>query len=285
MPRAGPKKVDRYSLEFKLTAVRLSEQPGIQVKAVAAALDIHPFMLSRWRKQVRDGELRGRGRDVRVPPPSEIRRLQELERAHVLLQEEHELLKSHPVLFRSKQEIFAFIASQTDRFSVTRLCDLYGVTRAGYYAWKRRAESAHAEQDRKLTEHITSLFHMHHGRYGSRRIHRELRQEGCRVSRRRVERLIAPRDCAHGSLESIAPIRRCTASMANIQTASKGKSCAAKRDLGGRCHVSARRPPVALSRSGARSMLTSDSRMAPGTPSQLPFDMQRAGCCRTPPTP
>jgi transposase len=62
--------VDRYSLEFKLTAVRLSEQPDIQVKAVAAALDIHPFMLSRWRKQVRDGELRGRGRDVRVPPPS-----------------------------------------------------------------------------------------------------------------------------------------------------------------------------------------------------------------------
>jgi transposase len=87
MPRAGPKKVDRYSLEFKLTAVRLSEQPGIQVKAVAAALDIHPFMLSRWRKQVRDGELRGRGRDLRVPPPSEIRRLQDLERAHALLQE------------------------------------------------------------------------------------------------------------------------------------------------------------------------------------------------------
>jgi transposase-like protein len=39
--------VDRYSLEFKLTGVRLSEQPGIQVKAVAATLDIRPFMLSR----------------------------------------------------------------------------------------------------------------------------------------------------------------------------------------------------------------------------------------------
>ena len=93
MPRAGPKRVDRYSLEFKLTAVRLSEQPGMQVKAVAGALDIHPFMLSRWRKQVRDGQLRGKGRDVRVPSASEVRRLQELEPAHALLQEEHELLK------------------------------------------------------------------------------------------------------------------------------------------------------------------------------------------------
>jgi transposase len=59
------------------------------VQAVAAALDIHPFMRSKWRKQVRDGVLRGKGRDLRVPPPREIRRLQDLERAHALLQEEH----------------------------------------------------------------------------------------------------------------------------------------------------------------------------------------------------
>lgn len=63
------------------------------MQAVAAALDIHPFMLSKWRKQVRDGVLRGQGRDLTVPPLREIRRLQALERAHALLQEEHELLK------------------------------------------------------------------------------------------------------------------------------------------------------------------------------------------------
>jgi len=93
MARAGPRKIRAYSLEFKLTAVRLSQQPGIQVQAVAAALDIHPFMLSKWRKQVREGVLRGRGRDLSVPPLREIQRLQELERAHALLQEEHDLLK------------------------------------------------------------------------------------------------------------------------------------------------------------------------------------------------
>jgi len=46
MARAGPRKIREYSLEFKLTAVQLSEQPGIQVQAVAAALDIHLFMPS-----------------------------------------------------------------------------------------------------------------------------------------------------------------------------------------------------------------------------------------------
>lgn len=93
MARAGPRKVREYSREFKLTAVRLSQQPGLEVQAVAAALDIHPFMLSKWRKQVRDGVLRGTGRDLSVPPAREIARLQALERAHALLQEEHALLK------------------------------------------------------------------------------------------------------------------------------------------------------------------------------------------------
>ncbi len=78
MPRAGPKKVQEYSAEFKLAAVRLSRQRG---------------MLSRWRKAVRDGVLRGKRVAVKLPPPREIRRLQALERAHALLQEEHALLK------------------------------------------------------------------------------------------------------------------------------------------------------------------------------------------------
>jgi len=60
MPRAGPRKVRKYSDEFRLTAIRLSQQPGIQVQTVAAALEIHPFMLSKWRKDARDGRLRGR---------------------------------------------------------------------------------------------------------------------------------------------------------------------------------------------------------------------------------
>jgi hypothetical protein len=42
----GPRKVHRYSAEFKLKAVKLSDLGGVQVKDVAEALDIHPFMLS-----------------------------------------------------------------------------------------------------------------------------------------------------------------------------------------------------------------------------------------------
>jgi transposase len=94
MARAGPRKVFRYSLEFKLAAVRLSNSPGVQVQAVATALDIHPFMLSKWRREWRQGRLRGPKRPAPAPPPArELRRLAVLERDHAMLQEEHALLK------------------------------------------------------------------------------------------------------------------------------------------------------------------------------------------------
>jgi Transposase. len=94
MPRAGPRKLHKYSDEFKLTAVRLSQQPGIQVKTVAAALEIHPFMLSKWRKDARDGKLRGKVRKApSAGPAREIARLAALEREYAILKEEHELLK------------------------------------------------------------------------------------------------------------------------------------------------------------------------------------------------
>ena len=48
MGRASPRKVHRYNLEFKRQAVRLSQLEGVEVQAVADALDsIHPFMLLR----------------------------------------------------------------------------------------------------------------------------------------------------------------------------------------------------------------------------------------------
>jgi transposase len=43
----------RYSNGFKVIAVKLASYPDIQTQDVAAALHIHPFMLSRWKKEYR----------------------------------------------------------------------------------------------------------------------------------------------------------------------------------------------------------------------------------------
>lgn len=64
MPRPGPRTTYKYSEEFKATAVRLSNLPGVEVQDVADSLYIHRFMLSRWRKQVREGVIVAKGRRV-----------------------------------------------------------------------------------------------------------------------------------------------------------------------------------------------------------------------------
>ena len=115
----GPKKVQRYSNEFKIQAVKLSLHPEIQTQDVAQALDIHPFMLSRWKKEYRDGKLKPVANASGLSLPGilrspvqeldkrelkrQVKRLQAkvegrsearaLERKLAALQVEHELLK------------------------------------------------------------------------------------------------------------------------------------------------------------------------------------------------
>ena len=98
------KKVLKYTDREKMPAVRLSEAPGVKVKDVAAALDIHPFMLSRWRRAARQGSLGappikvekrkgGRGPKPRAPSPAQMTKYAELKRQHEQLRKEHEFLK------------------------------------------------------------------------------------------------------------------------------------------------------------------------------------------------
>lgn len=63
MPRyEHPRKTWQYPAGFKVRAVELSHQEGIEVQQVGAGLGIHPFMLSRWRKEYREDRIRPDGR-------------------------------------------------------------------------------------------------------------------------------------------------------------------------------------------------------------------------------
>jgi transposase InsO family protein len=70
------------------------------------------------------------------------------------------------------------------------MCRLYGVTRAGFYAWHNRVPSARAQANVQLMQTIDQLHRDSRCTYGSPRITRALRQRGCRVSENRVARLM-----------------------------------------------------------------------------------------------
>lgn len=88
------RRVGRYSDEFKATAVRLSSLPGVAVGDVADSLDIHPFMLSRWRKDAREGRLVAKKKvELDEATAAELKELRKLRKDYARLQEEHDLLK------------------------------------------------------------------------------------------------------------------------------------------------------------------------------------------------
>ena len=87
---------------------------------------------------------------------------------------------------------------------MSRLCALYGVTRAGYYARIKRGVCRRTEQDRVLVGRIRRIFESSHGTYGSLRVLAELVKEGVHVSRRRVARLMA----ANGMRGRVARVYR-----------------------------------------------------------------------------
>jgi transposase len=93
------RKVHRYSNEFKVTAVKLAGMPGTFIQDVARVLDIHPFMLSRWKKEYREGKITGSGHpDIgklakMEEKVTELKRIRELEAALKRAQIENDLLK------------------------------------------------------------------------------------------------------------------------------------------------------------------------------------------------
>ena len=70
------------------------------------------------------------------------------------------------------------------------LCRLLGVSRSGYYAWRRRPPSARARADRGLSQRIREIHEQSRGTYGTPRIRAELRDAGVACSRKRVARLL-----------------------------------------------------------------------------------------------
>jgi len=70
------------------------------------------------------------------------------------------------------------------------MCRVLLVSSSGYYAWLGRGESARCRRDASLSARIVAIHRASRGTYGVPRIHAEMAQDGERVSRKRVARLM-----------------------------------------------------------------------------------------------
>jgi putative transposase len=84
---------------------------------------------------------------------------------------------------------YQFVAAQASEYPVSVLCRVLGLARSGYYAWRKRPLSGHAQQDAELTAQIREIFSDSRQTYGSPRVHAQL-HKAWPCSRKRVARLM-----------------------------------------------------------------------------------------------
>jgi len=73
---------------------------------------------------------------------------------------------------------------------IALMCRVYGVTRAGFYAWRSRDPSSRAQENESLSGQIRQVHQASRGTYGSPRVYQRLREMGVSVGENRVAKLM-----------------------------------------------------------------------------------------------
>jgi len=85
---------------------------------------------------------------------------------------------------------FAWIEAEKAQFPVEVSVAVLGVSRSGFYAWRKRPKSARSKKRAQLVAEIAATHKKSQRRYGSPRVHRALRKKGIEVNHKTVERVM-----------------------------------------------------------------------------------------------
>jgi len=76
------------------------------------------------------------------------------------------------------------------KFSIEKMRKVFKISRSGYYAWRRRKPSKKQLKNQQIKQEIKMIHKASKGRYGSPKITEELRNNGRKVSRHSVAKMM-----------------------------------------------------------------------------------------------
>lgn len=85
---------------------------------------------------------------------------------------------------------FRFIEKHQNKYTIGRICELLGVSRSGFYAWKKRKPSQRDQINQALIDHIRRIHRMSRKAYGSPRVYAQLKKQGYTCNQKTVARLM-----------------------------------------------------------------------------------------------
>jgi transposase InsO family protein len=92
-----------------------------------------------------------------------------------------------------RERVYRFVEANTAEFPVAQLCEVAGVSRSAFYAWRAKGPgpSDALWEEALLADQVFDVWAASKGRYGSPRVTEALWKQGVRVSAKRVARLMA----------------------------------------------------------------------------------------------
>src|SRR5271169_4964727 len=85
---------------------------------------------------------------------------------------------------------YCFMDQYRSEFRVMKMCRVLGVSRSGYYGWKKQPQGKRRQDEERLLMEIKESYRKSKGNYGSPRIADDLRDRGLRCGKNRVARIM-----------------------------------------------------------------------------------------------
>ena len=85
---------------------------------------------------------------------------------------------------------YEFIEAHRDEFEIVNMCRVLGVSRSGYYAWRKRPVSVREMANQELKVEIKTIYEQSRQSYGSPRMQAELADRGLACGVNRIARLM-----------------------------------------------------------------------------------------------
>ncbi|MDS1503261.1 IS3-like element IS600 family transposase [Shigella boydii] len=180
------RKTQRYSKEFKAEAVRTVLENQLSISEGASRLSLPEGTLGQWVTAARKG-LGTPGSCTVAELESEILQLRKaLNEARL---ERDIFKKSNSVFCTGVAEKYALIEQWRQQFPIEAMCQVFGVSRSGYYNRVQHEPSDRKQSDERLKLEIKVAHIRTRETYGTRRLQTELAENGIIVGRDRLARL------------------------------------------------------------------------------------------------